>query len=54
MYVLEKAFLSTHPNTEDLFDRILEGYSSESGDAETVVRRLDEIRMRGRKRSMIG
>jgi tRNA A-37 threonylcarbamoyl transferase component Bud32 len=26
IYVLKKAFISTHPGSEDLFDRVLEAY----------------------------
>uniref|UniRef100_A0A914W7C2 non-specific serine/threonine protein kinase n=1 Tax=Plectus sambesii TaxID=2011161 RepID=A0A914W7C2_9BILA len=56
LYVLEKALLSTHPNTEFLFEIILESYRKSAGkkSAENVIRKLDEIRLRGRKREMIG
>ena len=54
LYVLERAFLSTHPNTEDLFEIILRDYRSACNNAETVLAKLDEVRMRGRKRSMVG
>lgn len=56
LYVLEKALLSTHPNTESLFEAILESYRNSAGkkNAEAVIRKLDEIRLRGRKREMIG
>uniref|UniRef100_A0A0E9WSW8 non-specific serine/threonine protein kinase n=1 Tax=Anguilla anguilla TaxID=7936 RepID=A0A0E9WSW8_ANGAN len=30
LYVLEKAFLSTHPNTEALFETLLKSYSTSS------------------------
>ncbi|XP_066528984.1 EKC/KEOPS complex subunit TP53RK [Hoplias malabaricus] len=54
MYVLEKAFLSTHPNTETLFLRLLQSYSSSSKKSPAVIKKLDEVRLRGRKRSMVG
>ncbi|XP_076831991.1 EKC/KEOPS complex subunit TP53RK [Brachyhypopomus gauderio] len=54
MYVLEKAFLSTHPNTEALFDRLLKSYTDSSKKAPGVIKKLDEVRLRGRKRSMVG
>lgn len=54
LYVLEKAFLSTHPNTEQLFQRLLKSYSQTSKKAHAVIKKLDEVRLRGRKRSMVG
>ncbi|XP_078508078.1 EKC/KEOPS complex subunit TP53RK isoform X2 [Lissotriton helveticus] len=54
LYVLEKAFLSTHPNTEDLFAALLKSYSATSKKSGPVIKKLDEVRLRGRKRSMIG
>ncbi len=56
LYVLEKALLSTHPNTESLFEAILDAYRKTAGKkvADAVIRKLDEIRLRGRKREMIG
>ncbi|XP_004698365.1 EKC/KEOPS complex subunit TP53RK [Echinops telfairi] len=54
LYVLEKAFLSTHPNTEPVFEAFLQSYSASSRKAKPVLKKLDEVRLRGRKRSMIG
>ncbi|XP_028854895.1 EKC/KEOPS complex subunit TP53RK [Denticeps clupeoides] len=54
MYVLEKAFLSTHPNTESLFQQLLNSYTAASKKAPAVIKKLDEVRLRGRKRSMVG
>uniref|UniRef100_G3SQH1 non-specific serine/threonine protein kinase n=2 Tax=Loxodonta africana TaxID=9785 RepID=G3SQH1_LOXAF len=54
LYVLEKAFLSTHPNTETVFEAFLKSYSSSSKKARPVLKKLDEVRLRGRKRSMVG
>jgi len=66
LYVLERAFSSTHPASEHLYQEILQQYGAElerSGRKEKGTkhsiwketgRRLDEVRLRGRKRSMIG
>ncbi|XP_042369402.1 EKC/KEOPS complex subunit TP53RK, partial [Plectropomus leopardus] len=54
LYVLEKAFLSTHPNTEVLFERLLKTYTAASNKSSAVIKKLDEVRLRGRKRSMVG
>ncbi|XP_072270231.1 EKC/KEOPS complex subunit TP53RK [Pyxicephalus adspersus] len=54
LYVLEKAFLSTHPNTEEIFSALLKSYSASSKKSSPVIKKLDEVRLRGRKRSMIG
>lgn len=54
LYVLEKAFLSSHPNTESVFQVILTSYSSASKKSAPVIKKLDEVKQRGRKRSMVG
>lgn len=54
LYVLEKAFLSTHPNTEALFEKLLKSYTVSSKKSSAVIKKLDEVRLRGRKRSMVG
>lgn len=54
LYVLEKAFLSTHPNTEELFKKLLKSYAASSNKSSAVIKKLDEVRMRGRKMSMVG
>lgn len=54
LYVLEKAFLSTHPNTESVFAAFLQSYATSSRKARPVLKKLDEVRLRGRKRSMVG
>ncbi|CAJ1051826.1 EKC/KEOPS complex subunit TP53RK [Xyrichtys novacula] len=54
LYVLEKAFLSTHPNTESLFEKLLKSYAASSKRSAAVIKKLDEVRLRGRKRSMVG
>lgn len=55
LYVLERAFASTHPESEPLFATVLDTYAEESGKAwPGIKRRLDDVRLRGRKRSMVG
>ena len=54
LYVLERAFLSTHPNTEELFDRVLKVYGQSYKKSTEVLNKLEEVRQRGRKRVMIG
>ncbi|CAM9590577.1 unnamed protein product [Bubo scandiacus] len=54
LYVLEKVFLSTHPDTEAVFKALLKTYAAKSKKSGPVIKRLDEVRLRGRKRSMIG
>ncbi|KAG7478343.1 hypothetical protein MATL_G00079450 [Megalops atlanticus] len=54
LYVLEKAFLSTHPNTEVMFETLLKSYAASSKKSSAVIKKLDEVRLRGRKRSMVG
>jgi len=55
LYVLERAFLSTHPNTEHLFALLLASYKNKLGkQSGEVIKKFEEIRMRGRKRTMVG
>ncbi|XP_008408639.1 EKC/KEOPS complex subunit TP53RK [Poecilia reticulata] len=54
LFVLEKAFLSTHPNTDVLFEKLLKSYAATSKMSAAVIKKLDEVRLRGRKRSMVG
>ncbi|KAF8639059.1 hypothetical protein AX17_001755 [Amanita inopinata Kibby_2008] len=55
LYVLERAFASTHPESEPLFASVLATYGEGMGkDWPAIRRRLDDVRLRGRKRSMVG
>jgi TP53 regulating kinase-like protein len=54
LYVLERAFGSTHPQAEGLFKEVLRAYSESYKGAKVVLKRLEDVRMRGRKKSMIG
>jgi TP53 regulating kinase-like protein len=73
LYVLERAFSSTHPDSEPLFASVLTAYAKQMGKAWSAIeKRLDDgmlliqlpyqltlislhpVRLRGRKRSMVG
>ncbi|KAL2264886.1 hypothetical protein VTJ83DRAFT_7396 [Remersonia thermophila] len=54
LYVLERAFASTHPRAERLFGAILDQYKTTFKKAPSVLAKLEDVRMRGRKRSMLG
>ncbi|KAL2222681.1 Serine/threonine-protein kinase bud32 [Thermoascus aurantiacus ATCC 26904] len=54
LYVLERAFGSTHPRTEGFFEEVLQAYRESYKGTNVVLKRLEEVRMRGRKRSMVG
>lgn len=71
LYVLERAFASTHPDSEPLFTSVLKAYEDELGEKvwAPIFRRLEDgelllpsltmsntlqVRLRGRKRSMVG
>ncbi|KIY48739.1 hypothetical protein FISHEDRAFT_65624 [Fistulina hepatica ATCC 64428] len=55
LYVLERAFASTHPDSEPLFASVLTAYAKEAGKQwNAISKRLDDVRLRGRKRSMVG
>lgn len=54
LYVLERAFAATHPAAEPLFQEVLRAYGESYKGAKGVLRRLADVRLRGRKRSMLG
>ncbi|KAG6811220.1 hypothetical protein H0H92_008481 [Tricholoma furcatifolium] len=55
LYVLERAFSSTHPDSEPLFASVLSAYGQHVGkEWHAISKRLDDVRLRGRKRSMVG
>lgn len=54
LYVLERAFLSSHPKTEKLFQRVLDAYAESYKKSGEVLKKLEEVRQRGRKRVMVG
>ncbi|XP_043650354.1 EKC/KEOPS complex subunit Tp53rk [Drosophila teissieri] len=55
LYVLERALLSTHSEQPYLFEHILAAYrEAYSKDTQAVLSKFEEVRARGRKRTMIG
>ncbi|CAG8957979.1 hypothetical protein HYFRA_00000322 [Hymenoscyphus fraxineus] len=54
LYVLERAFGSTHPRAEGMFSELLAAYGKSFKGANIVLKKLEDVRMRGRKRSMLG
>ncbi|CAI9628131.1 unnamed protein product [Alternaria burnsii] len=54
LYVLERAFSATHPAAEPLFQEVLKAYGECGKGAKGVLKRLEGVRLRGRKRSMLG
>lgn len=54
LYVLERAILSTHTTTCNIFTLILNGYKAENKSCIEVFNKLEEVRARGRKRTMVG
>ena len=54
LYVLERAMLATHPNSEDLFAQILDSYKSECKMGKMILGKFESVRARGRKRMAFG
>ncbi|KAF2452160.1 kinase-like protein [Karstenula rhodostoma CBS 690.94] len=54
LYVLERAFAATHPKAEPLFKDVLSAYGESFKGARAVLKKLEDVRLRGRKRSMLG
>ena len=54
LYVLERAFTSSHPGKEPLLQIIMDSYCKSSPKSADVMKRLKKVRSRGRKRSMVG
>lgn len=54
LYVLERAFSATHPAAESLFQEVLKAYGESYKGGKGVLKRLEGVRLRGRKRSMLG
>lgn len=54
LYVLERAIASTHPRSETLAEDLIVGYRDSYKGAPSALKRLEDVRMRGRKRSMLG
>jgi TP53 regulating kinase-like protein len=55
LYVLQRALISTHANVDKLFTAILSAYIKENKkESQEVLKKFNEVRARGRKRTMVG
>ncbi|QDZ23485.1 serine/threonine-protein kinase [Chloropicon primus] len=54
LYVMERAFLNAHADLPGLFEKVLGAYEGETSLWKSTFNRYSEVRMRGRKRSMVG
>mmetsp|Transcript_35897 Transcript_35897/g.85132 ORF Transcript_35897/g.85132 Transcript_35897/m.85132 type:complete len:161 (-) Transcript_35897:787-1269(-) len=54
LYVLERAFTSAHSDKPHLFQEVLEAYRQKTRQWIPTMKKFAEVRMRGRKRSMVG
>lgn len=55
LYVLERALMSTHEVAEKMFPKIMEGYRKQyKSGFKGVFVKYEEVRARGRKRTMVG
>lgn len=55
LYVLERAFVSTHSYFSDIFVAVLDGYKSTyKTNFSAVITQFQDVRARGRKRLMVG
>ncbi|XP_041978461.1 EKC/KEOPS complex subunit TP53RK [Aricia agestis] len=55
LYVLERAVISTHNDYPDLFNKILDSYKkSGKSNIKEVMSKFEDVRARGRKRTMVG
>ena len=53
-YVLKRAFISTHPGSEGLFEKILNIYRDNTNKGLQIVSKYKEVELRGRKRECFG
>ncbi|XP_046973413.1 EKC/KEOPS complex subunit TP53RK [Vanessa cardui] len=55
LYVLERALISTHNDYPDLFNKIFDAYKSFSkNNIKEIIAKYEDVRARGRKRTMVG
>ncbi|XP_017782550.1 PREDICTED: TP53-regulating kinase [Nicrophorus vespilloides] len=54
LYVLERALLSTHSIAEQIFPNILKSYKNAYKNCKEVIQKFEDVRARGRKRTMVG
>ena len=53
-YVLKRAFISTHPGSEELFEKIMIQYRAKTNKGLQIVQKFKEVELRGRKRECFG
>ena len=53
-YVLKRAFISTHPGSEELFEKILQTYRENTTKGLQIIQKFREVELRGRKRECFG
>uniref|UniRef100_A0A0D6QWA4 non-specific serine/threonine protein kinase n=1 Tax=Araucaria cunninghamii TaxID=56994 RepID=A0A0D6QWA4_ARACU len=54
LYVLERALLSMHSSNGNIMERVLASYKKSSKQWSATLNKLAEVRLRGRKRTMVG
>ncbi|CAH0717615.1 unnamed protein product, partial [Brenthis ino] len=55
LYVLERALISTHNDYPELFEKIFKAYKSYSkNNINEIINKYEDVRARGRKRTMVG
>eukprot|EP01138_Halocafeteria_seosinensis_P002835 gb/GECG01002896.1/.p1 GENE.gb/GECG01002896.1/~~gb/GECG01002896.1/.p1 ORF type:complete len:270 (+),score=20.20 gb/GECG01002896.1/:1-810(+) len=54
LYVLERAFLSTHPDLQETFRHIIQCYMDSHTTSKAALRKYKDVRIRGRKRVAFG
>lgn len=54
LYVLERALISTHSSLPNLFEDILVHYQKSNPSSVDTIKKFEEVRARGRKRTMVG
>ncbi|CCI39719.1 hypothetical protein ABG067_001718 [Albugo candida] len=54
LYVMERAFHSTHIECDALMEEVLRAYRKHYSGADAVFAKLTQVRLRGRKRTMLG
>ena len=54
IYVLKRAFISTHPGSEELFERIIEIYKQKASKGLQIIAKYKDVEKRGRKRECFG
>lgn len=53
-YVLKRAFISTHPGSEALFEKIMIKYRAKTNKGLQIVEKYRDVEKRGRKRECFG